>query len=212
MLCKNLFHLKPLLESLLSDLSFAHITQILYLSQVRVTGWAKVLEEYVHNEVVWNDLPIVFADILWTKLHLTRFNIVPSLNERCVEHQSRYDLVREACMLEHYLRITMDSPTHLLSFREKEDRTLLLLIIKPVCRICEYFFCLETPTIENFKERHTASIRIVWHLEELDSLKPFHRGWLYFVSIEGFEVVEVTKLAWLTHSFTICESLNSIEP
>ena len=42
----------------------------------------------VDYEILWNDLVFVFADIFWAKLHLSSLNVIASLDESSIEHDS----------------------------------------------------------------------------------------------------------------------------
>ena len=86
MVVKNFFDIEPLLDGLLANFILTVVAEVDDLSQVRVARVAEVLEEDVDDEVVWN--PLVFSDVFRTQLHLACFDVIASLDEGCIEHES----------------------------------------------------------------------------------------------------------------------------
>jgi len=100
-----LFYLDPLIESLLSNLELTLIAQVSDFSFLRTAHVAEVLEEDIDYEVMRQIFSMVFANILRTQLHLACLNVVASLYERCIEHDSKHCFIRKSCMLKDYLYI-----------------------------------------------------------------------------------------------------------
>ena len=67
---------------------------------------AEILKEDIDYEMMWQILSIVFSNVFGTQLHFAGLNVVSSLNERCIEHDSKHCLVGKACMLKDYLDIS----------------------------------------------------------------------------------------------------------
>ena len=62
---------------------------------------------YVHYEVLWNDFVFILANIFWTKLHLTSLNVITSLDESSVKHDSEEDLIGETSMFKDDLHVIL---------------------------------------------------------------------------------------------------------
>ena len=58
-------HLSPLIKRCLPDQLLAALAKILDFGLIRVTDVANVFKMDVDNEVLWNDLIFVFANIFW---------------------------------------------------------------------------------------------------------------------------------------------------
>jgi len=68
---------------------------------------AEIFKVDVDDKVFWDNLIFVLSDILRTQLHLSCLNIVATLDESSVKHYPEHNLIREACMLENNLDITL---------------------------------------------------------------------------------------------------------
>ena len=81
-------HLPPLIKRCFSNCLFAALTKILNFCLIGITIVANIFEMDVDYEILWNDLVFVFADIFWAKLHLSSLNVITSLDESSIEHDS----------------------------------------------------------------------------------------------------------------------------
>ena len=61
----------------------------------------------VHYEVLWNDFVFILANIFWTKLHFSSLNVITSLDESSVKHDSEEDLIGEASMFKDDLHVIL---------------------------------------------------------------------------------------------------------
>ena len=85
MIVQNPFYSSPLFESGFSDYGFALETKIFYLGLIWTTNGAEVIKVYVHNEILRDHLVLILADIFWAQFHLSRFNVVTSLDKSCIK-------------------------------------------------------------------------------------------------------------------------------
>ena len=79
-------YLPPLIKRCLPDQLLAALAKILDFGLIRVTDVANVFKMDVDNEVLWNDLVFVFANIFRAKLHLSSLDIIASLDKSSVKH------------------------------------------------------------------------------------------------------------------------------
>ena len=100
-------HLSPLIKSCLPDQLLAALAKILDLSLIRVTDVANIFKMDVDDEVLWNDLVFVFANIFWAKLHLSSLDIIASLDKGSIEHYSEQDLIGETSMFKNDLDVVL---------------------------------------------------------------------------------------------------------
>ena len=122
MILQNLLHSSPFIESCLSDHSLALRAKIVNLGLIRTTNITKVFKVNVHDEFFRYDLILVFSDIFWAELHLARLDVVTSLDESGVEHNSEHDLVGPTALRhENYLHITLQNALILLLLCHQED-------------------------------------------------------------------------------------------
>ena len=103
----NVTHLSPLIKCCLSNQGLAVKAKILDLGLVGVTDVANIFKMDVHYEVLRNYPVFVFADIFGTQLHLSSLNVVASLDESGVEHDSEEDLIGEASVLKNDLHVIL---------------------------------------------------------------------------------------------------------
>ena len=61
----------------------------------------------VHYEVLWNDFVFILANIFWAKLHLSSLNIIASLDESSVKHDSEEFLIGKARMFKNDLYVIL---------------------------------------------------------------------------------------------------------
>ena len=61
----------------------------------------------VHYEVLWNDLVFILANIFWAKLHFSSLNVIASLDESSVKHDSEEDLIGETSMFKDDLHVIL---------------------------------------------------------------------------------------------------------
>ena len=102
----NLFYRQPFLYLLLSDLRLTPITQVNNFSFLWIAFCAEIFEEDVDYKLVGQIFSIVFSNIFRTQLHFACLDVVSTLNERRIEHDSEHCLVGKACMLKDYLDIS----------------------------------------------------------------------------------------------------------
>ena len=107
MLTHHLLYQTPLIQRCLTDLSLAILAQIFKLGLIRIAHVAEILEVDIDDEVLWDDLIFILSNVLGTQLHLTSLDVIASLDERRVKHDPEHHLVREPCMLEHNLNVTL---------------------------------------------------------------------------------------------------------
>ena len=119
----DLFYFEPLIDLLLTYLGLACVAQVSYFSLLRVASMAEVVEEDIDDEVVGKILSIVLSNVFWTEFHLAGLDVISSLYERCVEHDSEHCLVGKACMLEDDLDVSAYDAAVLLLLCEEEDYT-----------------------------------------------------------------------------------------
>ena len=89
----NLFYQFPFLDGLLANLFDTTLAQILNFRFVGVAYIAEVFEMDVDDKVFRDDFVFVLSDVFWAQLHFPRFNIVASLDEGCIEHYAKDELV-----------------------------------------------------------------------------------------------------------------------
>ena len=108
MLAHHMLDKTPFIESGLTDFIYAAFAKVFYLGFIRVADSAKVIEMDIDDEIFRDYLILVFTDVFRTQLHLTCLNVVTSLYERCVKHDTEHHLIRKACMLKNYLYIALE--------------------------------------------------------------------------------------------------------
>ena len=98
-------YLSPLIERIFTDKFFVFRAKILNLCIIRVTIVASIFEMDVDYEILWNDFVFVLANIFRAKLHLSSLNVIASLDESSIKHDSEKDFVGEASMFENDLHV-----------------------------------------------------------------------------------------------------------
>ena len=111
----------------------------------------------VDDHVFRDDFVFVFADVFGAQLHLACLDVVASLDERCVEHDSEHHFVRKASVLENDLNITLQGKTLFLLISQQEDNTWLFLAVELLRRVGELLSNVEASAAVHFKEGNTAT-------------------------------------------------------
>ena len=92
-LAHHRFDQTPFVQRVLANLSLAILTEVFKLRLVRVAHFAKVLEVNIDDEVFWDNLIFILANVLGTQLHLSGLNVVTTLNEGGVKHDPEHNLI-----------------------------------------------------------------------------------------------------------------------
>jgi hypothetical protein len=98
MLIDNVSNRNPLLDHARSKFLLASRTKVFDFCFFRAASQAEIVKEYVNFEVLWQDLPFIFSDVFRAQLHLPRMDVVTSLDETSVEHDTAERSAREALM------------------------------------------------------------------------------------------------------------------
>ena len=89
----DLFYSQPFLYLLFPDLGLTPIAQVNYFGFLWIALCAEIFEENVDYKLVWEILSIIFSNIFGTQLHFTCLDVVSTLNEGRVEHDSEHCFV-----------------------------------------------------------------------------------------------------------------------
>ena len=108
MVVKYLLNFTPFIQGELSNDLLALVTEIFDFSFIRVANIAKVFQVNVNDEIFGDYLVVVLADVFRTEFHLTSFDIVSTLDERRVKHDSEHCLNTEATVLKFDFDITLE--------------------------------------------------------------------------------------------------------
>ena len=61
----------------------------------------------IDDEILRDNLILIFTNVLWTKFHLSSLYIVTLLYKCSIKHDTKHDFVRKASVLENNLNIPM---------------------------------------------------------------------------------------------------------
>lgn len=115
-------------------------------------------------------------------------------------------------MPEENLDVATHRPALLLLLRQNERRHLLLLLVLACRREGELLRDFKTSALVHFEVRSAAVSGHCRDVLELDSAETLDARRFYLLAIEGFEVIQVTKLAGLADTLAAGKSLMTVEP
>lgn len=90
--------LNPLLNYAGAKLFLAIGTEVLYLSLFRTTCFTEIVKENVNLEVLRQNFSFILPNVLRAQFHLSRMNIVASLDKTSVKHDATECSTRETLM------------------------------------------------------------------------------------------------------------------
>ena len=122
MIIYNLLGCSPLIKCIFSNGFLALGTEVFNLGLVWITVSVDVLKGDINDEFCRDHLVLIFADIFRAKFHLARLDVVTSLDEGCIEHDSEHYFVRKASLrVEDDLHIALQNCLLLLLFAQLKD-------------------------------------------------------------------------------------------
>jgi hypothetical protein len=202
----------PFLNNLWAKLLLASSTEVLNGCLFRTTGQAEVVEKDVNLKFLRQLFSFVLTNILRRQLHFSRHNVVAMLNKSRIEHNSAECMRREPLVSEENFDVTAHRPSCLLLLCQDKRCHLLVLLVLACRWEGELLRDFKTSALVHFEVRGTAVSGHCWDVLKLNSTKTLDARRLYLLAIEGFKVIQVTKLAGLAHTLAACKSLMTVEP
>ena len=92
--------LNPLLDNAGAKLFLAIGTKVLYLGLFRTTYFTEIVKENVNLEVLRQNFSFILPDVLRAQFHLSRMDVVASLDKTSVKHDATECSTRETLMPE----------------------------------------------------------------------------------------------------------------
>jgi hypothetical protein len=94
---------------------------------------------------------------------------------------------------------------------KQENDASILLVVRLSCGVDKRFDDIHAFAVKYLEEGDATSSAHIGNLVKLNSAQPLYRGRLDLLFVKGFEVVNVPKLARLTHSLAAGEATVAVK-